>query len=156
MNKSRKKLNIVDIVVFAVIVIALGYAVYAVAVNMQNSGAEAKIEYVVEVGKIRNELSDKIAEGQSVYNENGDYLGEVAAVSVAQAYHEGADSDGNTVYSRIDGYNTIYVTVTCTAKAEKAGYEINGCRISAGLELALRTPYLYFEGECVNVRLADS
>ena len=49
MNRSGKKLNIVDLVVFAVIVIAIGYAVYAVAVNMQRSGGETEVEYVVEV-----------------------------------------------------------------------------------------------------------
>ena len=155
MNRSGKKLNIVDLVVFAVIVIAIGYAVYAVAVNMQRSGGEAAVEYVVEVSKIRNELSEKIAEGQKVYDKNGDLMGEVTAVSVSQAYYEGANAEGNTVYSRIDGYNTIYVTVVCTAEVTPSGYEINGNNLAAGLEYSLRTSALYFEGQCVNVRRAE-
>ncbi len=155
MNRSHKKWNIVDLVVLAVIIIAIGYAVYAVAVNMQSSGGEATIEYVVEVPKIRNELSDKIIKGDKVYNEKGDLMGEITAVSVSQAYYEGSDADGNIVYSRIDGYSSIYVTVVCTANVAPYGYELNGSRISSGEDYALRAPSLYVEGQCVSVRRAE-
>ena len=155
LNKSRKKLNVVDIVIFAVILIALAYAVYAIIVNMQNSGGAAKIEYTIEVPEIRNEISDKVSEGESVYDENGDWVGVVKSVAVSQAYHKGSDEDGNVVNSRIDGYNTMYVTIEVDVTATGSGYEVNGYDISAGNEYDLRTPSLYFEGECVNVRLLN-
>ena len=44
MNKSRKKLNVVDFAIFAVVLIAMAYAVYAIVVNMQTSGGEVKID----------------------------------------------------------------------------------------------------------------
>ncbi len=155
MNKSRKKLNIVDIVVFAVIIIAIGYAAYAIGVNMQSSGGDAVIEYVIEVPKIRNELSEKITEGEIVYNSHGDVMGEVKAVSVSQAYYQGANAQGATVYSKIDGYNAIYVTIVCTAEVKPAMYELNGQRLAAGCSYQLRTPSLYFEGECVSIHVSE-
>jgi hypothetical protein len=154
MNKSQKKLNIIDIVVFAVIIIAIGYAVYAIVVNMQMSGGEAQIEYVIEVPSIRNEVSGKISEGQTVYNAKGEAAGEVKAVSVSQAYYQGSDSQGATVYSKINGYNALYVTILCTAESVPSGYELNGEKLAAGNSYKLRTPTLYFEGECVSVRVS--
>ncbi len=155
MNRSRKKLNIVDIVIFAVIIIAMAYAVYAIIVNMQDNGDEVKIEYTIEVPEIRNEISDKASQGQAVYDENGDWAGTVKSVAVSQAYHNGSDSSGNIVSSRIDGYNTMYITIEVDATETKFGYELNGYDISAGSSYCLRTPSLYFEGECVSVRLLN-
>ena len=155
MNKSRKKLNVVDFAIFAVVLIAMAYAVYAIVVNMQNSGGEVKIEYTIEVPEIRHELSDKVSEGEAVYDANGDLVGVVRSVAVSQAYHSGADSSGNVVNSKIDGYNTMYITIEAEVQETKSGYEINGYNISAGDDYSLRTPSLYFEGECVSVRSSN-
>ena len=152
MEKSRKKFNIVDLVVVAVIIIALAYAAYAVVSNMEENSGTAQIQYVIEVAEIRSELADNIAEGDAVYNADGDFMGNVSSISVSQAYHEGADKNGNAVYSRIDGYNALYITVDCTAGVRNAGYEISDEYIAAGNEYALRAPGLYFNGECVSVK----
>lgn len=152
MEKSRRKLNIVDLVVIAVVIIALGYAVYAIVSDMEENSGVAQIQYVVEVAEIRSELADNISEGDAVYNSDGDLMGTVSSVSVSQAYHEGADKNGNAVYSRIDGYNALYITVDCTAGVRNAGYEVSGEYIAAGNSYSLRAPNLYFEGECVSVK----
>ncbi len=155
MNKSRGRLNIVDCVIFAVIIIAVAYAVYAIIVNMQSSGSVTKIEYTIEVPEIKKEFSDKVVKGEAVFDENGEQVGNVKSVSVSQAYHKGADMDGNVVYSKYDGYSTIYVTVEVEAMETKSGFEVNGDYVLAGETYKLRTPSLYFEGQCVNIRSVD-
>ncbi|MBR6650303.1 MAG: DUF4330 domain-containing protein [Clostridia bacterium] len=155
MNKSRKRINIVDIVVFAVIIIAIAYAAYAIVVNMRESGGDAVIEYVVEIPQIRDELAEKASEGETVYNLRGEAMGEVRAVSVSQAYYQGSNTQGTTVYSKIEGYSSMYITMVCSADVTPYGYELNGEKIAAGSMFQLRTPSLYFEGECVSVRLSE-
>ncbi len=152
MKRSHIKLNIVDLVVIAVIILTVGYCIYAMVSNMEENGGTAAIEYVIEVPQIRSELADNISEGDAVYNGDGELMGTVSSVSVSQSYHEGTDRNGNSVYSRIDGYDAIYVTISCTADARSAGYMLSGEYIAAGNSYSLRTPLLYFEGECVSVK----
>ena len=156
MNKKRGKLNIVDIVVIAVIITVLAYAVYALAVRMENSGGTSEIRYVIEASEMRDGLSDNLAEGDALYNGNGEYLGKITAVSVAPAFFQGADKDGNAVYSNMDDFETVYVTVSCEAEIRKTGFHINGENISVGNSFSVRTPSLWFEGTCVSVEKVES
>ena len=154
MNKKRGKLNIVDIVVVAVIITVLAYAVYALAVRMETSGGTAEIRYVLEAAEMRDGFSDQLSEGDALYNGDGDYIGKITAVSVAPAFFQGADKDGNVVYSNMDDFETVYVTVTCEADVKKTGFFINGENISVGNEYAVRSPKLWFECTCVSVESA--
>lgn len=157
MKKSHGRFNIVDVVVLAVVLVIIGYSIYALSVRFEsNSGGVADIQYVIQVDSLRSGLSEKLSEGEAVYNENGDYMGSVSSVSVSPAYYEGADAGGNVVYSNMEGFETVYVTVACTADVNKSGYFINGENISAGDGYTLRSPSLWFEGVCVNVEKTES
>ncbi len=152
MEKSRIKLNIVDIIVLIMALIVAAYAIYAFAVRMEDSGGKADIRYVIEIGQMRSGMAHRLAEGDLVYNGDGELMGTVVSVSVSSAYHEGSDSDGNVVYSQIDGYEVAYITIQASSTVKKAGYQVNGEYIAAGQSYALRSPKLYFEGECINVK----
>ena len=152
MKKSHGKINIVDVVVLLVLLVVVGYAIYALSVRLESdNGGTAEIQYVVQVDRLRSGLSDKLSEGEAVYNDDGEYMGNISSVAVSTAYYEGADENGGVVYSVMEGYETMYVTVSCNADVKKSGYFINGESISAGDGYVLRSPSLWFEGVCVNV-----
>lgn len=156
MRKNRGKLNIVDFVVLLVILVVVGYAVYAMAARVEDNGGSADIQYVICADELRSGFSDKLTVGDPVYNRAGDFMGSVVSVSASPAYFEGVDSNGNAVNSTIEGYETAYITVSCNASVRKWGYEMNGETVAAGESYQLRTPSLWFEGQCVSVEKTQS
>lgn len=155
MKKSRK-LNIIDITVLVVVILAVGFLVYNAVSNMETSGSRSEIRYVIEVAKIHTEMTDKIEEGQIVYDESGNNVGTVQSVAVSPAYYEGSDENGEVVYSRIDGYSVMYVTVSTQAKQSRGGYKIEDTLYAVGNEYSLRTPALYFEGALINIQETEN
>ena len=123
---------------------------------MNDNGGTADIRYVLEASEMRDGFADKLKEGDILYNSRGDYLGKITAVSVAPAFFQGADKDGNVVYSNMDDFETVYVTVSCEAEVKKTGFEINGENISVGNSYSLRTPDLWFDCQCVSVDKTES
>lgn len=155
MKKNRGKLNIVDFVVLLVILVVIGYAVYAMAARVEDNGGSADVQYVICADRLRSGFSDKLAVGDPVYNTEGDFMGNVVSVSASPAYFEGVDSNGNAVKSTAEGYETAYITVSCNASVRKWGYEINGETVAAGESYEMRTPALLFEGQCVSVEKTE-
>ncbi|MBQ8474559.1 MAG: DUF4330 family protein [Clostridia bacterium] len=151
MNKKRK-LNIVDVAVIIVIILAVGFFVYNSVSEMETSGSKAGMRFVIEVPVIRTEMTDKIEDGDPVYNGEGKLIGTVQSVAVSPAYHEGSDESGSVVYSRMDGYSVLYVTVSSEALNTRYGYKIEDELYAVGKEYSLRTPDLYFEGSLVNIQ----
>ena len=151
MKKKRGKLNIIDIVVIAVALTVIAYAVYALVSRVENSGGTSEIRYVLEADAMRDGFADKLREGDLLYNGDGDCIGKITAVSVSPAFFEGADKDGNIVYSNMDDFKTVYVTVTGEAESRKTGYHIGKENISVGNDYTVRTPELWFKCKCVSV-----
>lgn len=155
MKKKNGKFNIVDLIVITVIVLACGYAIYALIISMGEGGASADIRYVIETDEIRHEVAANIAEGDEVYSEDGTYIGRVASFEVAPAKLTGTDSSGNVVVSETEDY-IIYLTVDVSAASKKTGYMVDDVLIAAGERYSIRTKGMYLSGECVSVKIADN
>lgn len=156
MTKKRGRLNLVDIVVIAVILLALLWLGYTLVKGLGGTGDSRTVTYVLEIPNVRSELAGKAAEGDSVYDsESGKSLGRISGVSVAPQYYTGTDGDGEPVNTKMNNYNVLYITVEAKATRTSAGYTAADRLIAVGERYKIRTPGFYGEGECVSVKTAE-
>ena len=130
----------------------------ATALGIFNSigagGEKTTIRYVIEVSPIESSFTSKVADNDTVLDyETSQNIGKVSAVSASQAYHSGTDSQGSTVSSPMEGYSTLYITVTAQAVKTDTGYLVGNSVIGVGRELQLRLKNLYCSGKCVSIEV---
>ena len=126
MTQGRKrKPNIIDFVIFLAILAVLAAALYRIILHPGDRDA-VRIRYVLEVPQIQTEFCSKVTAQDYVYPFQGsDDIGVVTATSTAPAHFKGADKDGNPVYTEMEGFSTLYITVEADAVQSDAGFEIN-------------------------------
>ncbi len=156
MTQGRKrKPNIIDFVIFLAILAVLAAALYRIILHPGDRDA-VRIRYVLEVPQIQTEFCSKVTAQDYVYPFQGsDDIGVVTATSTAPAHFKGADKDGNPVYTEMEGFSTLYITVEADAVQSYAGFEINGQVIRAGEVRAVQFPQLYCEAECIRVDVLE-
>ncbi len=156
MTQGRKrKPNIIDFVIFLAILAVLAAALYRIILHPGDRDA-VRIRYVLEVPQIQTEFCSKVTAQDYVYPFQGsDDIGVVTATSTAPAHFKGADKDGNPVYTEMEGFSTLYITVEADAVQSAAGFEINGQVIRAGEVRAVQFPQLYCEAECIRVDVLE-
>ena len=156
MTQGRKrKPNIIDFVIFLAILAVLAAALYRIILHPGDRDA-VRIRYVLEVPQIQTEFCSKVTAQDYVYPCQGsDDIGVVTATSTAPAHFKGADKDGNPVYTEMEGFSTLYITVEADAVQSDAGFEINGQVIRAGEVRAVQFPQLYCEAECIRVDVLE-
>ncbi len=155
MANKKGKFNIIDLIVILVVVIAVGYVVYAIAGNIGDGGETVNIQYVIESDVIQSDVVMSLSEGDAVYAEDGTYMGKIKYCEVIPASMEGVDSEGKVVLTETDDY-TLLITVDVGAVSKKIGYTVGDCKIACGESYTLRCPSLAFEGECVSVKTVNS
>ncbi len=156
MTQGRKrKPNIIDFVIFLAILAVLAAVGYRIILHPGDRDA-VRIRYVLEVPQIQTEFCSKVTAQDYVYPFQGsDDIGVVTATSTAPAHFKGADKDGNPVYTEMEGFSTLYITVEADAVQSDAGFEINGQAIRAGEVRAVQFPQLYCEAECIRVDVLE-
>ena len=155
-TKTKRKLNIIDILIIAALIAAAVAAGFGVLQSIGAVGERVTVKYVMEISPIDNDLVSNVVEGHGVYNyEDSDLIGTVSAVASSQAYHIGTDSQGEQVSSPIEGYSTLHITVTCQAVKTDTGYAVGNTVIGIGKKLSLRLPDLYCEGKCVSIEIVE-
>ena len=97
MTQKKMKFSIVDLIVILVVILAAGYGIYAIAGSLGNGGGTVSLEYVIESDVIRKDVVMSVAEGDSVYAEDGTYMGKVKYCEVVKAEKEVVDQLGNGV-----------------------------------------------------------
>jgi len=165
--KKRMHLNWVD----AVFVLFLLAAVCA-AVLVFGSGSEeevtdgqaVKLRYVVKIAELREELDDRITNGDVAYDSSGLYrMGTViGSQSERSTYFSSAvtetvvGSDGESyeapVSSSIPGKVDLYVTLEAEALLMEDGrYYVDGRPVCVGTFFSLMTQHFFGEGYCVSI-----
>ena len=151
-TKSKKKINVVDILILTAVFAAIVCAGFVIIRGMGSFGERVTVSYTVAVDPIDSDFVSKVSVGDGLYEtETSDRLGTVSAVSDGQAYRksysDGSDPRGNA----IEGMSVLYITLTAKATKTDTGYIIGNSVIGIGRELEMRFPNLYCIGKCVRI-----
>ena len=73
----------------------------------------------------------------------------------APAYFKGTDREGNPVYTEMEDYSILYVTIEADALQSSAGYDVGGCTIHGGDTLTVQFPGLYCEAQCISINVLE-
>ena len=154
--ETKRKISVVDII----IIIALLASMLAVGIGVfkgiGTSGERVTVKYVLQVDPIDSDLVSRVAEGNSILDyKTSQSIGKVTAVSSAQAYYTGIDSQGASVSSPMEGKSVLYITVTAQAAKTSTGYTVGSSVINIGKEIEARLPDLYCIGSCVSIEVID-
>lgn len=158
-NKKGKgiyRFNGVDVLILLALV-AVAAAVVLVLGLMGGSGSDqsVKVEYVVEISPVRDELLGKIRVGDTLIDSAGKYnIGVVKSVESVPYTEEVLNSGtGEVVAAPYPEHSTLRVTVTADATKSGGYYSIGGFRISAGARVYSRFPDFLGEGYCISLRV---
>ena len=155
-NLKKRSINPVDIVMLVVLLLALCAFVFSFFSGV-GEGGKKKITYVLEVSRIQSDFCQKVNVGDSVYDyDSSKLIGQVSAVSQTPAVHVGVGDNGEAVNTEIEGYSTLYITVTADALGAPDGYSINGLTVNAGRSVSVRLPGLYCDAVCVSTSQGSS
>lgn len=132
-NKGRLfgKVNIVDLLIVLLLVVAIGATVYKFGFSAHNDVNETnmKIEYVLKASGVRDFTLDSIKIGDSIYDDETDKpLGVITAVEAKDAMDYALKADGTTVYTAKPGRYDAYITVESDARILDGGYFANGTK----------------------------
>lgn len=154
-QEKKRKLNIIDFVILLAVVAVLSAVVYRIIVHPGTQDA-VRIRYVLEVPQIQTEFCSKVvAEDLVFYDENAGDIGVVTATSTAPAYFKGTDREGSPVYTEMEDYRILYVTVEADALQSDTGYDIGGYTIRIGDTLSVQFPGLYCEVQCISIDVIE-
>ncbi len=156
MTQDRKrKPNIIDFVILLAVLAVLATVVYRIVVRTDGQ-EEVRIRYVLEVPEIQTEFSSKVAAENPVFSYTDEReIGVVTAVSTTPAYYKGTDKDGNPVYTEMEDYSILYVTIESDAVQTDTGYIVGGHTMQVGTSLAVQFPELYCEAQCISVDVIE-
>ena len=143
-GKVFGKINIVDLIVIVVIIIAI--AMFA-ASRLNNTG-----EVTVDDGKtiymsfyaeeISDFVADKIELGSKLYDDDcKQVLGTVVKVEKEPAVTYTEDSEGNSVVSSKENYQSVIVTAKVDGTLSDYGLELNDFKYGVGHSMTLRAGY---------------
>lgn len=145
----------VDFIIIASIVIAafLTYNFIFGGADFDESGVP--IIYVVKASGVRDELSDRVSVGDSIYSsESGEYMGKVTAYERRDAI---IAATGATIQGQSDIYVTIEADTDGGSESTESGVMTggvtlkSGCVISVEGKLSLRTASFSFDGVCISI-----
>ncbi len=154
--ETKRKISIVDVIIIIAMLasmLAVGIGVFK---GIGTSGEKVTVKYVLEVDPIDSDFVSRVAEGNTILDhKTTQSIGKVSAVSNAQAYYSGIDSQGSVVSSPMEGMSVLYITVTAQATKTDTGYTVGSSVINIGKEIEARLPNLYCIGNCVSIEIID-
>ena len=154
-QEQKRRLNMIDFVLIIAIVAALAAIIFRVILQPGTQDA-VRIRYVLEISQIQTEFCSKVAPEDLVFYEDGaGDIGTVTATSTAPAYFKGTDREGNPVYTEMEDYSILYVTIEADALQSSAGYDVGGCTIHGGDTLTVQFPGLYCEAQCISINVLE-
>ncbi|MBQ4066135.1 MAG: DUF4330 domain-containing protein [Clostridia bacterium] len=156
-NKPKRKINLIDVIIFISLTVALGAALFGLLKGIGSAANKVTVEYVLEISPIDSAFTSKVAEGNGIYDHaSSQKLGTVSAVSASQAYHQSTDPQGSPVSSVMEGSSILYITATADAQKTSAGYLVGNCVLGIGKEIEIRLPDLYANARCISIKAVEN
>jgi len=134
------KINLIDLFVVLVLVIIIsGFAFKTLSsgetVTVTN---DTPIEVTFKVVKVRDFTVNAVEAGDSIYERNGQKLGEVTEVRTPPAREILSRSDGSSVYAEVENRYDMLITVRGAGRISGGTYYLNSNRImTAGSDIKL-------------------
>ncbi len=155
-EKTRLRLNFIDIIVLVIILAAaalLAYIFLSSDVDLFEGSRKVTVEFKVEIRNVREEFRDFINISDHATDTVTQYsLGEVVDVEYMPARYTGVNrATGELVFSDYPEHINITVTIRSEASADGADYSLGGYKIAVGKKVALRTPDFINEGYCTQL-----
>ena len=148
--KRKSKLNLIDVFLIALVVLAVGiflsYRFFIAGDETQN----VRLSYNIEVEDVGTQLCTEKLIGDELYTDKGIYLGKVSDCSEVMTKTHMVTSGEDAVFK--DTVNFITVTVTCDAILTEDGrYIVNGVLLSLEKNYVLASEDFYLEGTCTEI-----
>lgn len=139
MDKRRHKINVFDIIVFAVLIIVavFGYRY----LHKEKTVSTNKLRYTIELTDNPQGFSKNIHVGDKITdNVKNYYMGEVVDVQVQPSKKLISDTvNGAVKDSECEGKETDVLTLEANVTDDGANYRVNGYyTVKAGLEVAVK------------------
>lgn len=148
-KKRKRKLNLIDVLLIALVVLALGiflsYRFLIAGDNVQDK----KLCYQIEVENVGQSLKTDKLVGDLLYNESGICLGEVSQCSAVMT-RANTVTDAEETYSK-ETVCYFVVTVVCDAVEYQDEYRLNGYLLEEGMELVLSSDDFVISGVCTEI-----
>ncbi len=129
MAGKKTKFNIIDILIVAILVVAISVLAYVFVISdkTDEEGEKHTIEYVIEATSLNEIFRDSVAEGDKVFIDTGATPKEIGVVSappqVTQNYKTYFNNEtGEEVYTPADSLINIKITFRATAEKTEWGY----------------------------------
>ncbi|MCL2213215.1 MAG: DUF4330 domain-containing protein [Oscillospiraceae bacterium] len=139
-TKKRRKLNIVDVIIFLLVaaLLAGGYFLFA---RSTEGEVTAEFRYTVTFRNLPTALLDNIDLGHIVRTGDGFVpIGEIISIRhETSRVRAGLDSHGRPVYRELPTMVTLHLTISGQAVQRGAGMVVNGVAVNIGQEIQIST-----------------
>ena len=125
----KKKINIVDILVIAIIIVAVAVTFFKFNLSAHSdvTMSNAKAEYTVVAKAVRMYTVNQLVVGDKFFDEeSGKCIGEITNVTYNPAFEYVIKTDGTAVYSEIPQKYDVRVTVSTDCVINDNGINANG------------------------------
>lgn len=153
------KVNIVDLAVILVLVLAVGWFAYAkFGRNLKSevSSREQPVEFTVVVNAVRPTTVDAMRKGGAVFEfKTGAGVGTIKDVRSEPADVWVLHEDGRWLREKTSDRVDAYVTVTGTARVSDNVVTVNGVEARVGTSIGLQSKWVVFTGNIVTLNLLE-
>lgn len=147
--KRKNILNLIDVFLIVLIVVALAAFISYRFIVADNTVADVKLRYDIEVRNVSERLNTEKLMGDLLYDHNGICMGTVSAIGDIQRTEHSLTNAGVTYVQTTASFT---VTVTCDAIRMKDGsYRVQGIALKVGDALSLISEDFSVSGDCVRV-----
>lgn len=148
--KRKSRLNLIDVLLIALVVLAVGiFLSYRFFMAGDNTKV-TQITYTVQIEDVGRHLNTEKLIGEELYTESGVCLGKVSQSSDVQTKIDTVSSSEGVVSKQTVYY--ITVTVSCDAiRMEDNSYRVNGYSLKLGKTLELTSANFELDGICTEV-----
>ena len=159
-RRNKPAVNIVDFLIVLLILAVCAVLLYVFVFNgrgEQLAPQTRTVRYVVEAKNVREEFSDKVAIGDTVFDSVALYnIGVVTAYEEKDATRRSTNLvTGEPVIVPVPGRKHIYLTIEAQANLENNIYSIGGYKISVGMSVMLKLKNLTAAGNCITFEVID-
>lgn len=159
-NKPRLKINVVDIIIIAAVVIAAGVLLFVWRSSGQSSAAAdtRPVRYTIELSSMTASTAETIKEGDTILDSTKKFvMGTVQSVTLGPTTTPEKNlQTGDTVQSEIPGKVTATIELICNASETEAALTADsGYLIRVGSEVTAAGPGYAGKGYVVAIVRED-
>ncbi|MHC1695073.1 MAG: DUF4330 family protein [Eubacteriales bacterium] len=157
---KKRRLNVVDIILMLIIVLAICALAYILIGNKLTTESNYETVYTIVVPIVKNEIAQEaqlLKPGAVITDSVRGYnIGKLVSVSLEPATINVANQMTGVVTEELyPEHSKITLTVKSECDKSDKGYSINGYEIYVGVQVHFRTEHLVNYGNCTSLKLTE-